>query len=220
MPGKECTHYWMRPMGSDDIPTMARWFEHLDDLAVFDRHAPIPPNAEAMLAAWREDLSKQEPRKSYWFTIDDDSGEVVGIAGLQSINYVHGDAVLPVYIAEPQRRRGIGIRACAMLLDLAFDHLRLTRVTSYYRADNEASRRMTEMIGFSEEGRLRQAWYADGQHADIVVIGLLRQEWLAQREELAGGLSTDTAVVLGRTPWGARAWPSIPSEQLRTGARA
>ena len=220
MSGSDRARYWMRPMGSEDIPIMARWFEHLDDLAVFDRHAPIPPNAEAMLAAWQEDLSKQEPRKSYWFTIDDDGSEVVGIAGLQSINYVHGDAVLPVYIAEPQRRKGIGIRACAMLLDLAFDHLRLIRVTSYYRADNEASRRMTGSIGFREEGRLRKAWFADGQHADIVVIGLLSEEWQTHREDLGGRLSPQTAVVLGRTPWGARAWPSLPPGQLESGARA
>ncbi len=220
MTDQQRDHYWMRPMELDDIPVIARWFEHLEDLAVFDRRVPMPLNSDAMQAGWREVLAETEPRTSYWFTIDDQAGEVVGIAGLQDINYVHGDAVLPIYLAGPARRRGIGIRTAAMLLDLAVDQLRLTRVTSFYRADNEASRRLTELAGFREEGRMRKAWFADGQHVDIVVIGILGKEWLAQREHLASRLSTDTVVILGRTPWGVRTWPQVSAEELKSAASA
>ncbi len=220
MPGQKRDNYWMRPMEVDDIRVIAGWFENLDDLAIFDRRSPIPLNAEAMQAGWREALAEPEPRASYWFTIDDEAGEVIGIAGLQEINHVHGDGVLPIYLSDPARRRGIGIRATAMLLDLAFHQLRLTRVTSFYRADNEASRRMTESAGFREEGRMRKAWFADGKHFDVVVIGILEKEWLGQRGDLASRLSTDTVVILGRTPWGTRAWPQLPVDDLRAVASA
>ena len=216
MPGQNRDYYWMRPMGVDDIPLVARWFEHLEDLSMFDRRLPIPLNVDAMEAGWREALAETEPRRSYWFTIDDEAGEVVGIAGLQDINYVHGDAVLPIYLAEPARRRGIGIRTGAMLLDLVFDQLRLTRVTSFLRADNEPSRRLTESMGFREEGRMRKAWFADGRHVDIVVIGILDKEWRKQRADLADRLSTDTMVILGRTPWGVRTWPQVSAAELKS----
>jgi RimJ/RimL family protein N-acetyltransferase len=215
MPDQKRIHYWMRPMTADDIPVLAGWFENLDDLALFDRRSPLPLNAEATQSGWREALAESEPRACYWFTIDDEAGEAVGVAGLQDINLVHGDGVLPIYLAGPARQRGLGVRATAMLLDLAFDQLRLTRVTSFFREDNEASRRMTESAGFREEGRMRKAWFADGKRFDVVAIGILEKEWLGHRGDLASRLSTDTVVILGRTPWGARAWPPLPAEDLR-----
>jgi RimJ/RimL family protein N-acetyltransferase len=219
MPGQQADRYWMRPMGLDDVPLIAGWFEHLEDLAMFDRQLPMPLNSEAMKAGWRETLAETEPRSNYWFTIDDRAGEVVGIAGLQDINYVHGDGVLPIYLAEPVRRKGIGLRVGAMLLDLAFDQLRLNRVTSFYRADNVATSRLVQAIGFSEEGRMRKAWFADGKHLDIVVIGILASEWLARRDNLASSMSRDTVVILGRAAWGARAWPQVSADELKAASR-
>jgi RimJ/RimL family protein N-acetyltransferase len=215
MPDQKRFHYWLRPMKADDIPVLAGWFENLDDLAIFDRRSPLPLNEEATQAGWREALGETEPRACYWFTIDDEEGESVGVAGLQDINHVHGDGVLPIYLSGPARQRGLGIRTTAMLLDLAFHQLRLARVTSFFRADNEASRRMTESAGFREEGRMRQAWFADGKRLDVMVIGILEKEWLVQRGDLASNLSTETVLILGRTPWGTRAWPPLPAADIR-----
>jgi hypothetical protein len=119
-------------------------------------------------------------------------------------------------LSEFARQRGIGIRATAMLLDLAFHHLRLARVTSFFRADNEASRRMTDRVGFRQEGRMRQAWFANGKRFDVVAIGILQEEWLEKREDLVSRLSSDTVLVLGRTPQGARTWPPLPGECRET----
>ncbi len=63
---------------------------------------------------------------------------------------------------------------------------------------------------------MRKAWFADGRHVDIVVIGILDKEWLKQRADLAARLSTDTMVILGRTPWGVRTWPQVPAEELKS----
>lgn len=216
MTGSAATHYWMRPMGDGDIAILAQWFENIGDIALFDRRMPVPLNNDAVAAAWREALVETEPRSGYWFAIEDSNSDMLGIAGLQDINYAHGDAVFPVYLAEPARMKGIGIRAGAMMLDLAFSHLRLRRVTSFFRADNEGSRRLTEALGFSDEGRLRESWFADGSFIDISVIGILEREWSQHRHRLAGALDRDTLVFLGRTPWGTRSWP--PPEPETEGA--
>ena len=212
MTSQVAAHYWMRPLGCDDIAVLTRWFENIGDIALFDRRMPVPLNSDAVAAAWREALAETEPRSGYWFAIDDSESQVVGIAGLQEINYAHGDGVFPVYLAEPSRWRGIGVRAGAMVLDLAFSHLRLRRVTSFYRADNQASRRLTDALGFREEGRLRESWYADGAFFDISVIGILANEWQAQRQQLIEQLGQDTVVFLGRTPWGKRSWPPLEAD--------
>ena len=46
----------------------------------------------------------------------------------------------------------------------------LNRITSYYHADNEGSRKLTERVGFEVEGRMRQAWFSGGLYADMVVV--------------------------------------------------
>ena len=218
MTGETCDRYWMRPMTQADMSTVSRWFEQLEDLSMFDRRIPLPVNSDACQAAWRDALTEGEPRTAYWFAVDDAAGEVVGISGLQDVNYVHGDAVFPIFMVESLRLKGIGTRVGATMLDLAFSHLRLRRVTSYCRGDNHVSRRMTESLGFREEGRLREAWYADGCHYDISVIGILAKEWLIRREELTRRLSKDVLVSLGRAPSGTWSWPPATADRLEPAA--
>lgn len=202
--------YCMRPMALDDLPTITKWFEDIEDLAMFDRAMRVPLSPEAFEQAWREEISTPEGGRSCWFSIEDAAADVVGIVGLEHINHVNGDAILPVCLAKHARKKGIGLRATAMMLDLAFDQLRLCRVTSFCRADNAASARMTKQAGFQEEGRMREAWFADGHHIDMVVIGILRQEWIDQRAKLSQQMSDDTVVILGRHPDSKPRWPPAP----------
>lgn len=189
--------YRMRPLSSKDIAALAAWFENANDLTIFDRNGPIPVGPEALEAIWRANLDDQTPRASYWFAIDDASEDVVGLAGLQSINYLHGDAVIPVFLSPMVRRIGLGVRTTAHLIDLAFDQLRLHRLTSYYRADNLASKQLTEKLGFVTEGYLRNAWYSRGQHFDVTIIGILKEEWINTRSAFFDSLDPTTVVLEG-----------------------
>ncbi len=98
MTGETCDRYWMRPMTQADMSTVSRWFEQLEDLSMFDRRIPLPVNSDAFQAAWRDALAEGEPRTAYWFAVEDAAGEIVGIAGLHDVNYVHGDAVFPAIL--------------------------------------------------------------------------------------------------------------------------
>ena len=201
--------FLLRPLALEHIAMITRWYERMDDLILFDRHTPLPISAEAMEATWRESILAPEPRTSHWFAIADSNDELVGLAGLQGINYKNGDAVLAILIAESARRSGIGIRAGALLLDIGFNQLRLTRVSTFVRADNQGSQRMTEGLGFLEEGRVRQGWFANGSHTDILVIGILADEWVKRRETLQVELNTDTRVALGDGSSGLWSWPQL-----------
>jgi RimJ/RimL family protein N-acetyltransferase len=86
-------------------------------------------------------------------------GSPVAIGGLQSVNYIHGDAVLPILVKKSARGHGLGMQIAFLLLDIAFDRLRLRRVTTYFRSDNQRSERLTRRAGFVQEGLLREAWF-------------------------------------------------------------
>ena len=201
------TTYCLRPMSLDDVPTIARWFEHLADLCLFDRGCAMPVNEAAVSASWAEVLKGPEPAKAYWYALESDQGDVVAIIGLDNINYIHGDAIIAIYVATHLRKTGIGSRAMAMVVDMAFNQLRLNRLTSYLREDNQASQKLTEKVGFTQEGLIRQGWFASGKHFDIVAIGLLREEWSEHRKALIGKLDNSIEMSLGRSPDSARKWP-------------
>ena len=200
-------HLCMRPMELEDIETVSRWFEHLADLSIFDRATPIPTNKSVVEDSWKEVLAAREPRNGYWFGIENSAGELVGISGIENINYVNGDATLAMYLADEVRRKGVARLASGVLLDLAFDQLRLNRVTSFYRQDNKATENLIATVGFSREGVKRQAWFAGGQYYDAIAIGMLAAEWPDARKHLVTNLGEIAEMKFGRPPWEARAWP-------------
>ncbi len=193
-------------MGFDDVPTVADWFWNFRDIAAFDRNLPVPVNLEAVRESWRSALEYADPPRALWYVAEDGAGTALGIGGLQAINYVHGDAVLPLFIAEPARGKGLALAISVVLADLAFDTLRLNRLTTFYRDDNDATKRIVERMGFAQEGRLRQAWYGDGVHHDLIQVGMLHNEWLDGRAALKAELETSSktpgvlSINLERTP--------------------
>jgi RimJ/RimL family protein N-acetyltransferase len=193
------SQFTMRPMTLDDIDTVAAWLQDVDDLSLFDRNMAVPPNQDTVRDSWKADLTIAKFPTAHWFVTENYDRKPVAIGGLQSINYVHGDAVLPILVSKSVRGKGLGVRVAIVLLDLAFDRLRLRRVTTFFRSDNLRTERLTKRVGFQQEGRMREAWFADGRFLDCMVVGLLRAEWHARREALRGGLDNSIEVVLRAT---------------------
>jgi RimJ/RimL family protein N-acetyltransferase len=179
----------------------------LDDLSMFDRCMRIPLSREASEKVWSDAVGNDNSNNKYWFAIDDEENHTVGIIGLESVNLINRDAVLPVCIADTARNKGIGIRSSALMLDIAFQQIGLNRLTSYYRADNDVTRYLTKRAGFRQEGCMRQAWFAGGRHVDMIIVGILRQEWMERRKTLAKELDTNTVVTFGRHSSGTWSWP-------------
>lgn len=191
----------LRPLGLDDISNISDWFWHFEDIAMFDKSLPVPVNIDAMRESWRASLEYANPPRAYWFIAEDADKKPAGIAGLESVNYIHGDAVVPVFIAEDFRKKGLATAMGAALLDLAFNQLRLHRLTTYYREDNEATRLALLSVGFKEEGRQREAWFADGVRKDIVIVGILGSEWAATREKVIESLKDSCKVSVNLSNW-------------------
>ena len=199
--------YKMRPIEVTDADTIAEWFQQLEDVSIFDRQAPLPLNQTEVIALVESQIADQEKDKCKWFVTEDKLGKVVGMTGLEGINMLHGHAILPLFIAAPWRRTGVGVRMACMMIDLAFNQLRLHRVATVHRADNAPSKALLCRLGFSEEGIARQAWYSQGCHFDVMNVGLIKEDWLKVRIQLQQELSQSVVVKLGpdaSTDW---CWP-------------
>ena len=114
---------------------------------------------------------------------------------------------MPLFIAEPWRRSGVGIRMACMMIDLAFKQLRLHRVATVYRADNVATEKLVNRLGFKQEGISRQCWFSHGQYFDLMNVGVLEDEWEQTRVKLRAELNPDVTVELGPRSSEIWSWP-------------
>lgn len=190
-----------RPLALADIANISKWFWDFKDVALFDRSLPVPTSEDALRESWGKSIEYQKSPCGYWFIAETENGEPLGIAGLDSINYIQGDGVLPFFVAKPFRKKGLASAMAVSVLDLAFKRLRLHRVTTFYRDDNAATKRALNRLGFTEEGKFREAWFVEGERKDIVIAGVLGSEWLANREQVIESLMRSCHLSFTPTCW-------------------
>lgn len=81
--------------------------------------------------------------------------------------------------------QGEGIAFLDSIVDAAFEDPACARLYLDVAADNPRAIRAYAQAGFVSEGRLREHWIrasASGpQRADLVLMGMLRREWIALR---------------------------------------
>ncbi|NVO56743.1 GNAT family N-acetyltransferase [Rhodobacteraceae bacterium B1Z28] len=199
--------FTLRPTEKADLEIISRWFLDVADLACFDRTSRIPLNQVQTERLWNDAVCARSDNRNCWFTIETENKDAVGLTGLDAISHVNRDAVIPLFVDRSVRRCGVGIRATALLLDFAFRQLGLNRVTSYYRADNRASQDLFGQLSFQTEGTLRQAWFADGCFYDMIVVGILRKDWMDRRQALAKELKPNTVVGFCSSEASGWSWP-------------
>jgi RimJ/RimL family protein N-acetyltransferase len=106
---------------------------------------------------------------------------LIGDVGLGGLSWNHGDAYLGIGIGEREFwGKGYGSDAMKIMLAYAFTELNLRRVTLNVYEYNQRAIGSYEKAGFQHEGRVRQYLNREGRRWDLVYMGILREEWLAQ----------------------------------------
>jgi len=98
-------------------------------------------------AAWESAAGQ-----AYSFGVHTDEHGLVGTTRVGAIG--NGEGQLSYWIARPFRRRGFATRAGRMVLQFAFETLRLTRVLTAIRRANRASQIAAARMGFAAAGTL------------------------------------------------------------------
>lgn len=107
------------------------------------------------------------------------SGEVIGTCLLFRHDAASARAELGYVLGRAHWGHGFMAEALEALLDCAFGPLGLRRIEAEIDPRNTASLRLIARLGFTREGLLRQRWIAKGEAVDVVIHGLLRDEWRA-----------------------------------------
>jgi RimJ/RimL family protein N-acetyltransferase len=184
--------FYLKPLTVKHIEVISGWYQNIDELALIESNLPLPINPQSLEKFWQRDLEQKEPRTSYVYSICNEEGLPVGLTGLQDINFTYGNGVVFIFVRKENRRHGLALRSIALMLDMAFDQLRLHRITTYVHSDNTPSMSLISRIGFTQEGQMREACFNNGQHSDVNIVSMLAREWQEYRKSLSEGLDSTT----------------------------
>jgi RimJ/RimL family protein N-acetyltransferase len=104
----------------------------------------------------------------------------IGNVSLRNIDRENGSAEMSVLMTDHAYiGRGYGTDAVNCIVDFGFGELRLQRIYLRVFDYNPRAKRSYQKSGFQTDATLRHARFHRGQHHDVDVMSILRDEWLA-----------------------------------------
>jgi RimJ/RimL family protein N-acetyltransferase len=168
----------LRPLVKSDVQLFMKWF---NDSEVSRYLTVFMPLSERFEENWMEEACTKGAADNAYFiieAIEKDGFKPIGNTGLVRIEFKNQTGTFGISIGEKEYwNHGYGTEAASLLMDYGFDQLNLHRISSFVFAKNERSRRLHRKLGFQEEGMQREIVYRNGEFNDLVVYGLLKNEW-------------------------------------------
>jgi ribosomal-protein-serine acetyltransferase len=102
---------------------------------------------------------------------------LAGTIGVHRIEWLNRRVEIGYWLGREYEGRGIMTDACRAVVTHLFRELELHRVEIRCAVDNVRSAAIAKRLGFTLEGTLREAQFAGGRYRDLLVFGMLRQDW-------------------------------------------
>ncbi len=166
----------LRPLAPSDAPRIVAL---LSDPDVTRTLRAVPPASIAAEELFIEAMA-QAPADLAWGVTARDDGRLLGIAGLHHLDDPARQAELGIFVGpRAEWGRGFGGEATRLVVRHGFEGRGLHRIWLQVHADHAPAIALYERAGFRREGLLRQSARRGEAFVDVVVMGLLREEWAA-----------------------------------------
>lgn len=113
--------------------------------------------------------------------VESDKGEAIGLTGFWEIDWRNRTAMTAIKLGGTKgaRGNGYGVLAIREIMRFGFLEAGFNRLHATVLASNPRSlAAYVGKSGWTEEGRMRQHIWRDGNYVDLVQIGILRSEYL------------------------------------------
>lgn len=111
-------------------------------------------------------------------------GEMAGNIGLYHLDYQNKTAAIGYWLGEAFQGKGIVTQACREIVRYGFTELEMNRLELKCGTANYKSQAISERLGFTREGILRQAELLNGDFHDLYLYSMLKSEWEKRLQNL------------------------------------
>ena len=160
---------------SADAETFALWTQDDNYMRMLDDD-PIRPEPPAKFSSFGD----AQDENSYYFHLKTLSDDVlVGFVVLFNFKWGNQSAEMAIGIGDPSYRgKGYGQDALKLILNYGFNELNLHRISLTVMDYNTPAIKAYERVGFVLEGTHRQAVQRQGKRYDLLLYGILRDEFI------------------------------------------
>lgn len=172
----------LRAIEKEDLSRFVAW---LNDPEVYQHLELTIPLSLAQEELWYQELLKK-PMEEHPLVIEIDTSEgwcPVGNVSFININWRDRSTEIGIFIGEKKFwDQKHGQKAMRTMLRHGFCNLNLNRIYLKVYETNPRAMQAYKQVGFVEEGHLRQAKFQDGRYIDVLLMSVLRSEWLERGE--------------------------------------
>ncbi len=176
----------LRAMTQSDLPRMYEFNNSVEVELAGGGDPPFPQSIDRLLSEFGADVGRGG-RDGTRFAIEADD-MFIGHCGLFNFNHVSRTCELGITIGDPNYwSKHYGREAITLLLDYGFRLNNVRKVFLHVNGRNERAQKSYRACGFVEEGRLRKHIWHNGDYDDLVVMGVLHDEWKPDKSFLTPG---------------------------------
>ena len=172
--------YRLRELRRSDLPTINGWRadkDLIDRLGATFRYI----NEEVDERWFNAYMDRRSTTVRCAIVEADKPDTILGLVSLCDIDSHNRSCVFHIMIGDKNARgKGMGTFAVTEILRHAFEDLNLNRVELTVLPDNEPALALYRRAGFQQEGLLRQQVYKNGAYRDMILMSILREEWLSR----------------------------------------
>lgn len=170
--------YILREIQKKDIPKINKWrnsIELMDYLGAPFRYINLEVDY-----IWYENYMQNRKTVIRCAIVEDtNENNILGLVSLTNINFTNQTAEFHILIGDMESRgKGIGYFATKEILKHSFYNMNLNRVELGVLEYNIAALKLYEEIGFKREGLKRQAIYKNGSYVDLIIMSILKNEFV------------------------------------------
>ena len=166
----------LRALRESDAEFFAHWYNTPEVMFECGFHKPTTLESELRRIRTPEDADED------WYAITDLSGEIIGETGFLRM-WPHWRCTdMSMIIPNPNDRgKGYGSEAGRLMLDRAFRHYDLNRVSIGVVALNLPAIKYWERLGFRKEGIQEEGYFYNGAYSDFIMMRILKREYQCRR---------------------------------------
>ncbi len=126
------------------------------------------------LKIWKEKTGTR------WVVSLKETGELIGEIGFFDYDKKHRKAEIGYKLASEHWRKGYMSEAMRAVLDYIYSETDINRTEALVDPRNPASFLLLEKHGFQKEGVLRDYEFERGAYVDLIMLSVLRREWVKE----------------------------------------